>query len=413
MINKDKKYIEIFEDKMRAKSNFLSSLKIKNTTTNEEINFNNNIEYIVKNDYMYLVYNSITLEQKFRQNDDYVGIFLTNTLDSKFHEFRQLKNGKLIKNKKFVKGNTINLGYKILTKFFKSIYNDFKVENKFIKTDYIRVIEPHCDFTCHLHALVFVQKDHLDLFLNHYERKVKNNKNLGIYKVEVIKNINRSASYILKYASKNYSNDKYKVYYGWRLEHKIRAYTFTRQFISRDLFNKLSFHLSKNFVIDTDSINYFQINNYFNLVDSFTKLNQDIIDTTTGEISTKEKDFSEDDMFVVHIQKYRTKIKNSDDFKIFEVLKVLLSYHKKSIENELNKYRLLDNFNYFVHNLLSLNTLQLKDIVYLYYLVLFLQSLQNNTRYQYKIDKYQAYKKHHSNSFYDLVYDKSDWQLIK
>ena len=408
-------YINIFESKLQARVNFLARLQIKNIINKEVVNFNNNIEYLVKNDYLYLVYNSIALQKKFEFGNEHIGIFLTQTLDSSFHKFRQLKSGKLVKNEKFLEGNTTNLGYKILTNFFKGIYKDFKVNNKFIKVEYVRVIEPHSDFTPHLHAIIFIQKAYLEQFKNHFERKVSLNKNLGINKFEVIENISRSASYILKYAKKNFesSNDNYKVYYGWRLAHKIRAYTFTRQFIPRDLFNKLSFHLSKDFALDIDSFDEFATNNFYEIVHKFTQLQQNTIDIFTGEINSKNKEFDEDDMFIVRVQKKRRKIENCENHKIIEIEKVILSSSVENLEKELEKYNLLNSFNYFVKNVLSLNCMQLEPIVYIFYVDIFLKTLANKRRYSYKIDDYQIFKKHFTNARYDLVFDKKDWKLEK
>lgn len=412
---KNEEYIDIYETKLTNKTNFLSKMKVKNVVNDEVYAFNNNEEYLIKNDYLYLVYNSIALQDKFESNLDYTAVFITNTLISEFHKFRQLKNGNIVKNKKFVKGNSINLSYKILTSFFKSLYKDFKINNKFEKNEYIRVIEPHKDFTPHLHAVVFVKTKYIDLFHTYYERKVQQNKNLGMYKFEVINDISRSASYILKYASKNFQieNDKFKIYYGWKLANKIRAYTFTRQFIPRDIFNKLSFYFSKDYVFDTESIEEFGTSNLYEMIHNFTQYQQDIINLDTGEVKSTEKVSNEDDMFIIQINKHRNDIKNCEAHKVFEVLKALLTSNITLVHNELEKYNLLNNFNFFIKEILDLNYLELKKNVYFFYVYLFLQTLLNKTRYQYKYDKYQIYKKHHSNCKYELVYNKEDWELNK
>lgn len=410
----NEKYIKIYEQKMKNKVNFLSRLKIKNAYTKHEFNFNQNEEYLIKNDYMYLVYNSISLQKKFEQKNEYVAIFLTNTLDSHFHQYKQIKEDIFIKNKKYIKGNTINLGYKILSSFLKSVYKDFKVNNKYQKIEYIKVIEPHKDFTAHLHTLVFVRIEHIDSFEKHFNRKIHNNINLGQYKFEVIRDISRSASYILKYAQKNFSkeNEKFKVYYGWKLENKIRAYTFTRQFIPRDMFNKLSFHLSKKFALDEDSFNAFEVNNFYEIIHKFTTFSQDIIDITTGEVSTKHKIHDEDDMFFIKLEKKRKKISNCHNAKIIEIEKALNSLNIFHIRNELKKYNLINNFNYYIQKKHSFNHEQLYSLVYIFMLYEYLNSLQGEARYSYTINDYQIYKKHHELARFDKVYDKRDWSLI-
>ena len=405
------KYKDIFNKKMKARSTYLAKLKIKNLEKNELINLNNNIEYMIKNDYLYLVFNSIGLQEKFESNNDYSALFLTLTLDSPFHKYKENRNKELIRNSKYIEGNTINLGYKVLNSFFKSLYKDFKINNQFEKIEFIRVFEPHSDYTCHLHSLIYVKKVHLNLFEKYLKNKIDINKNLGIHKLEIIKNITRSSSYILKYAKKSFdfTNDNFKVYYGWRLANKIRAYTFTRQFISRDLFNKVSFHFSKDYVFDIDSIEEFGTKNLYKLINNFTQIHQQTINTESGEIIKKEKIFEEDDMFIVNLSKNRRTIKNCNNHKIIEIQKHIFSSELKSLIQELHKYNLYNNFNFFISQKLSINCCQLKEITFRFYLLYFLQTLENKKRYIYKFNNFQIYKKHHSNSKFDLVFNKKHW----
>ena len=404
-------YKDVFEKKMKAKNTYLSKLKIKNLEKNELLSFNNNVEYMIKNDYLYLVYNSIALQEKYEDNNDYCALFLTLTLDSPFHQFKENRNKKLIRNYKYCIGNTVNLGYKILNTFFKSLYKDFKINNKFQKIEFIRVFEPHCDFTCHLHSLIYIKKVHLSPFEKYLRNKIKMNKNLGIYKIELIENITRSSSYILKYAKKsfNFTNDNFKVYYGWRLANKIRAYTFTRQFISRDIFNKISFHFSKNFVFDEDSFEEFRTKNLYKLINNFTQLFQETTNSETGEITKKEKISAEDNMFIVNLSKNRQTIENCDNHKIIEIQKHVSNSELKFLIQELHKYNLYNNFNFFILQKLSINCCQLKEITFRFYLSNFLQTLENKKRYVYKFNNFQIYKKHHLNSKFDLVFDKKNW----
>lgn len=404
-------YKDVFDEKMKAKSVYLSKLKIKNLEKNEFINLNNDVEYMIKNDYLYLVFNSIGLQEKFESNNDYCALFLTLTLDSTFHKFKKDLNEKLIKNENYVKGNSINLGYKVLNTFFKSLYKDFKVNNQFQKTEFIRVFEAHSDFTCHLHSLIYIKKEHLSPFEKYLKNKIRMNENIGIYKIELIENITRSSSYILKYAKKSFdfTNDNFKVYYGWRLANKIRAYTFTRQFISRDLFNKISFHFSKDYVFDIDSVEEFGTKNLYKLINNFTQIHQQTINTESGEIIKKEKIFEEDDMFIVNLSKNRRTIENCDNHKIIEIQKHIFNSQLKFLIQELHKYNLYNNFNFFILQELSLNCFKLKEITFKFYLLLYLQTLENKKRYVYKFNNFQIYKKHHSNSKFDLVFDKKNW----
>jgi len=50
--------------------------------------------------------------------------------------------------------------------------------------------------------------------------------------------------------------------------------------------------------------------------------------------------------------------------------------------------------------------------MYLFYVDLFIKSLENKTRYQYSIKEYQIFKEHPQLARYDLVYDKKDWKVV-
>lgn len=411
MLKKEKEYIDFYNSVMKKRINFLSHLKIKNIQNNNEFTFNQNIEYLIKNDYLFLVYNSIALQKKYENNDDYLAIFLTNTLNSNFYEFKQNKKNEFIKNKNFKVGNTINLGYKILINFFKSLYKDFKIDNKYVKLQYCKAIEANASYCCHLHAIIYLKKEYLISFQEYFLRKVKNNKNLGLYKFEIINDIQKSSAYILKYVQKDFAieNEKYKVFYGWKLKHKIRAYTFSRQLISRELFNKLSFHLSKRFIYDEESFNEFNTTNFYELIHKFTQVQQEIIDKNTGEIKSKRKFFEEDDVFNVCLKKTREKIKDIYIHKINEIETTLYKLNIDVIKRTLLRLNLMNEFNFYVFNEIRFNYEELKNIVFLYHLSIFLNILKNKSRYKYQVKQFQIYKKHHLNSKFDLVFDKKDW----
>ena len=68
-------YKDVFEKKMKAKNTYLSKLKIKNLEKNKLLSFNNSVEYMIKNDYLYLVYNSIALQEKYEDNKDWPALY--------------------------------------------------------------------------------------------------------------------------------------------------------------------------------------------------------------------------------------------------------------------------------------------------------------------------------------------------
>ena len=56
--------------------------------------------------------------------------------------------------------------------------------------------------------------------------------------------------------------------------------------------------------------------------------------------------------------------------------------------------------------------MQLKEIMYIFYVYIFIKTLENKSRYSYKVTDYQIYKKHYEMARYDKVYDKKDWQIL-
>jgi hypothetical protein len=175
------------------------------------------------------------------------------------------------------------------------------------------------------------------------------------------------------------------------------------------LFNKISFHFSKNYVFDVDSVEEFGTKNLYKLINNFTQLFQETTNSETGEITKKEKTFDEDDMFIVNLSKNRKTIENCDNHKIIEIQKHIFNSELKFLIQELHKYNLYNNFNFFISQELSINCFQLKEITFRFYLLNFLQTLENKKRYIYKFSNFQIFKKHHSNSKFDLVFDKKDW----
>ena len=145
------------------------------------------------------------------------------------------------------------------------------------------------------------------------------------------------------------------------------------------------------------------------MINNFTQLFQETTNSETGEITKKEKISAEDNMFIVNLSKNRQTIENCDNHKIIEIQKHVSNSELKFLIQELHKYNLYNNFNFFILQELSINCYQLKEITFKFYLLHFLQTLENKKRYVYKFNNFQIYKKHHLNSKFDLVFDKKDW----
>ena len=171
-----------------------------NIEDNRKYSLNFDIFRVYKDNYIYYGQVSDYLQRDAKEQGK-VAIFITATLPSEFHPYKTM-NKKHIKNKKY-SNKTIYEGYRKLQDFFRYLYSSFKVNRKSVKFKFVRVIEPHKDFTPHLHAIVFIESEYLEYFKKHFLNSLKLYSMGEQYKIEVIKNIQASVSYLLKYVRKN------------------------------------------------------------------------------------------------------------------------------------------------------------------------------------------------------------------
>ena len=396
-----------YKDTIAKRIKYLNNKKIINTNSKDEIIFSINEENMAKQELMWYTYNLIALNEQY-SNDDYVAFFVTITLQSQFHKYKSFKNNH-INNPKYIESNSVNLSYKILNQFFRTVSKNFRVNREYKKVTFAKVIEPHKDnLTPHLHSIVWIKKEYAQDFESYLYKQIEKSKDIGQSKIEPLEDVSRASGYILKYMQKNFKEDSYKNYYGWRLRHSLRAFTFSKTFLNKEIFNKLSFNFSKNTIKHPDIIEDYT-NNYYKLVSMFTSVTTTITDIESGEVKESTKEASEDDIFQVHIKKQRCKIDNIYQFKINSFVGVK---DIETIEIKLKKLKLYDSFNYFCFDSLGINITQIEDEIYRLLLDEFLDDLKYRSRYSYKIINYQIYKKASSNCQYDLVFDKKEWELL-
>ncbi len=98
-----------------------------------------------------------------------VSLFITLTLPSEYHPIKTLKNGKVIKNPKFIDdlAHTPKAGSKVLSRMWKRILDlrpvkDLRKEQKC----YFRIIEPHKSGVPHLHVALYVPANSIEKILN-------------------------------------------------------------------------------------------------------------------------------------------------------------------------------------------------------------------------------------------------------
>ncbi|WP_323585078.1 replication endonuclease [Aliarcobacter butzleri] len=232
-------YIQHSKIKEDKQSKYKSKLESFNHLSGEFKSMIHNPLQVSKDNYLWFTFNQKLLEEQIIASGNYATLFITLTLPSKFHKYsQQTKKYNPLYNEQC----TINEGYNLLNKSFRTIYKDFKVNRKFEKIYFSKVIEPHKNLSCHLHAILYVNIDNVEYLKNHIKNVVVKNE-LGRYEIEEIKDITRGTSYLLKYVQKttNPSNDKdFHFFNGWKKYNKIRVFTCSIVGIERYLFKKIN-----------------------------------------------------------------------------------------------------------------------------------------------------------------------------
>ena len=227
---------------------YLSKLKVLNTKTGELISLRNDFKQTSRDNYLWLVFQSIYMQNAMIKEKK-TALFITLTLPSSYHPFR--KSGS--KNKSY---DPMLKGGRLLTEAFRSIINDFKVSRVRSRLHFQKVIEPHKTLVPHLHALIYVDTDKVDYLKDHIKRQIKNFGLGNQYDIEVIKDIKRSATYLLKYIKKNLSGECIRTTHlidGWKRDNKIRIYTYSNMSIPKYIFQKIS-RVVKEKIIEGENV---------------------------------------------------------------------------------------------------------------------------------------------------------------
>ncbi len=239
---KTNEYISLSLKTSSKISSFVSKLRVINKTSGEFFPVVYDFMNIQKDNYLWFNFVSTYMQNKaIKQNKK--AVFVTLTLPSEFHKFKTLKNGCHVRNKKFT---FLSDGYKKLNESFRHLYHNFIIDRKKVKTTYLRVIEPHKDFTPHLHGIIFLSEDEIPAFKNHLQNTIKTF-SLGVqYDFEVLDSVQASVSYIMKYVKKSMFSENelsVRIIDGWKKENKIRMFTHSQISVKRYFFSLISKHI--------------------------------------------------------------------------------------------------------------------------------------------------------------------------
>ena len=146
-------YIQHSKIKEDKQAKYKSKLESFNHINGEFKSMSHNPLQVSRDNYLWFTFNQKLLEEQIIASGNYATLFITLTLPSKFHKYsQQTKKYNPLYNEQC----TINEGYNLLNKSFRTIYKDFKVNRKFDKIYFSKVIEPHKNLSCHLHAILYV-----------------------------------------------------------------------------------------------------------------------------------------------------------------------------------------------------------------------------------------------------------------
>lgn len=179
----------------------------------------------------------------YANNKGLKNIFGTITLPSKYHKYKTLPNGRLVKNPKYANLSP-NDGAKELSKMFKKIL-DLRSYRDIHKSDkcYFRVYEPHKNGTPHLHFSMFVPADKLEKVSQTFKNYFDNN--YPTLRVDFQTDINNPVAYLMKYILKTFDDlrtneDNITDLSLWYIVNRITRFYTSRTLISLEVYRKLN-----------------------------------------------------------------------------------------------------------------------------------------------------------------------------
>jgi len=269
---------------------FLGSSSVHNAIDNSITKIQPDMEWHHRQTYLYNTFllddlNYIAEESKM------IPVFVTCTLPTQYHPFSKNEV-----NPKYNDSNTIEVGYKLLQEFSRSLTHDFFFNQKRVKLKYFRVCEPHKSFVPHFHLILWIPKGSVDAFHEHHKNTIllyKFNKR-GQDK-KVLDTAKYATTYILKYTQKTLEGVAYVR--GWKQFHKIRLTASSRGSIPSSVFKKLSPLIP----FDKDSnLPYLQQLKKKTLINvRVLDYDHNVLSSTMGEVSSSNE-------FAVSLDKLRT-----------------------------------------------------------------------------------------------------------
>lgn len=399
---------------------YVQNILFSNTQKNEAYKLEHDILQKSKDTYLYFFYTQKLLEEKYSNSNDYMAIFLTLTCPSRFHKYSSITQKA---NPNFDKNITINEAYKLLNSSFREIYKDFKVNRKFEKIEYSKVIEPHKNLTPHLHAILYIKKDFVKNLINHIQNIIKKNE-IVEHKIKVIKDTSRSCAYLLKYIQKTTNpidEDSFHFFNGWKKINKIRVFTSSASILNRAIYKKInSVTKLSSGLKDKNAIENVLENCYIKTKQINIEINEN---DEYIEVSQKKKNKgNKEGRYLVNIKKEKIKKEIFVGNHFFNVLnlekkgfnkKSVLSGEKTNFETFLFEYQNFLNIKFDKKTLKTIN--EKVEICKQENLNVFETIFKNltYTKTSYKITSFKIFDKIEKNMMYDkkFTYVEKDFEI--
>lgn len=251
---KESYYIKSLKSSNKIES-YTKRLNFFNNKTGEVFPVSYDFMKIQKNNYLWYNFVSTYLQNQAVASNK-KAVFITLTTPSSCHPYSTNNKHKV----HYPNPNYINNkdAYNMLNTSFRYLTNDFFINRKKVKLKYIKVIEPHKDFTPHLHAIIFLNEDEIDYLKNHLSNVVAL-KGLGKqFDFTVLESTSASVSYILKYVKKSIDSSNEsdsRIIDGWKKDFKIRMFTHSQISVSREVYKVVSRFVDlKSYIIDDGNI---------------------------------------------------------------------------------------------------------------------------------------------------------------
>lgn len=233
----------------KKQNNFIKNQQsLKNTKTGEILNLQYSFNKKQK-EYVKTIEQKVNALVSIAHAENLSPIFITLTLPSKYHPFKNLKNTRTLKNKNFIFQTTdeaIINGYQKLKDIYRVFYKRLKNQTKNIY--YIKITEPHKSLIPHMHILLFINKKH---FIHTKKLFFKVCEEYKLQRVDYDEsllqdNIHNAVGYVMKYVLKTLnSNDEFFKRWvdGWRRYYKIRACEMSKLPLSIEIYKKIYYNL--------------------------------------------------------------------------------------------------------------------------------------------------------------------------